>query len=90
MTESDRGRAAGEGWLEQRGAKSMGEIKTDEALLTALRRAAARGPSPREIQEQRISFIAGMVSEKSGVTRARIQEVLAKEDGGSRKKKAAA
>jgi hypothetical protein len=59
----------------------MTELKTNESLLAALRRASTRTPTAEEVEKQRISFIMGSVKKSSGVTRARIQEVLAQQEG---------
>jgi hypothetical protein len=59
----------------------MTDLKTSESLLSALRRAATRTPSAEEIEQQRVSFIMGSLSERSSVTRARVQEVLAQQEG---------
>jgi hypothetical protein len=58
----------------------MTDLKTSESLLSALRRAATT-PSAEEIEQQRVSFIMGSLSERSSVTRARVQEVLAQQEG---------
>jgi hypothetical protein len=61
-------------------------LKTPDSLLTALQKAASRPLSAEEIEEQRISFIMGSLSETSSVTRARVQEVLAQQEGKRRHK----
>jgi hypothetical protein len=59
----------------------MTELRTGEALLSALRTASTRGPSAKELHEQRVSFIMGSVKESSSLTRARVERVLAKQEG---------
>ena len=63
----------------------MTELKTDANLLRALQRASTRKPTAEELRQQRVSFIMGLLKENSGVTRSRIQEVLAKQDGTDRR-----
>lgn len=62
----------------------MRELKTRTALLAALQRASTRELSERELHNQRVSFIMGSIKEKSGITRSRVEEVLAKQDGRKR------
>jgi hypothetical protein len=59
----------------------MTELRTRESLLSALKLAASRRPTAEELQKQRISFIMGSINDKSTVTRARISEVLAAQEG---------
>jgi hypothetical protein len=59
----------------------MVELKTRESLLSALKRAATRPLTAEEVEKQRVSFIVGSLKESSGVTRARIREVLAQQEG---------
>ena len=40
-----------------------------------------RGHDPTELQRQRVSYILGILKDDSGITRARIEEVLAKQEG---------
>jgi hypothetical protein len=55
--------------------------KTSEALVKALQNATARSLGPEEIEQQRVSFIMGSLSSNSNVTRARVEEVLAEQEG---------
>jgi hypothetical protein len=57
------------------------ELKTKESLLSALRQAAAQTPTPEELHRQRVSFIMGALKHTSDVTRARVEEVLAQQEG---------
>lgn len=57
------------------------ELKSDAALLEALRRAASRKLTQGELQRQKVSFILGSVKETSGITRERIERELAQQDG---------
>jgi hypothetical protein len=56
-------------------------LKTNEALLKALRKAAVCKMSADELREQRISFIMGSLSPDSGVTRDKILQVLERQHG---------
>lgn len=59
----------------------MTEVKTKPALLEALRVAAATQQTADEIQKQRVSFIIGMLKDDSTVSRAKVSEVLAAQEG---------
>lgn len=60
----------------------MSELKTNPALLDALRKAAGRKPTASEQREQRVSYIYGSINEKSGLTKDRIREVLKQQEEG--------
>jgi hypothetical protein len=62
----------------------MTDLKTQEALLGALREASARAVTPEELHAQRVSFIMGSVKAESGITREQVQRVLAKQEGSQR------
>lgn len=59
----------------------MPELKTDRSLLAALKKAEGHKLTPREIERQRVSFIMGSIKMTSGVTRERVQEVVAQQIG---------
>lgn len=59
----------------------MTNLQTDAKLLRALEWAANVGSSADELREQRVSFIVGAMKASSTVTRAQIQEALAKHEG---------
>lgn len=59
----------------------MSMLKTDERLLNALHAASQWKATPGELRAQRVSFIIGALKEESGVTRSRIDEVLAEQEG---------
>ncbi len=59
----------------------MADLRTNEALLRALKIASATPLTPEELHRQRVSFIMGIVKGDSGITRARVEEVLAKQEG---------
>ena len=59
----------------------MTELKTKPSLLTALESAAKHAHTADELHTQRISFVMASVSEKGGVTRSRVEEVLAQQEG---------
>ena len=56
-------------------------LHTDSALLRALQDASKRRTSEEELRQQRVSFIMGTLKDTSGVTRSRIQDVLAQQEG---------
>ena len=62
----------------------MPNLHTDERLLQALADSARRNPSPQELHSQRVSYIMGIVSEESGITRAEVEKAL--EERNQRKK----
>lgn len=59
----------------------MDDLKTDSQLLTALEAASKRRTSMEELKHQRVSFIMGILKDNSGVTKSRIQNVLAQQEG---------
>ena len=59
----------------------MAELKTNEALLRALKVASTRKPTAEELHRQRVSYIMGTLKETSGVTRDRVERVLAEQEG---------
>ena len=59
----------------------MTELKTSESLLSALRKSATHKPTAKELEEQRVSFIMGSLNRSSEITRARVQQVLAQQEG---------
>ena len=59
----------------------MTNLRTDEKLLHALRASSTREMTPEELHKQQVSFIMGSIDEKSGVTRAQVEQVLAKQEG---------
>jgi hypothetical protein len=62
----------------------MTELKTNEALLKALRNSATRVPTAEELEKQRVSFVMGSLGRKSTATRSQVQEMLAKQEGKKR------
>ena len=59
----------------------MTDLKTRESLLEALRNASQHAITEDELRKQRVSFIMGSISEGSGMTRARVEELLDKQEG---------
>lgn len=59
----------------------MHQLKTDGALLIALRKATTRDLSAQELYDQRVSFVMGSLKESSTVTRAKVEQVLAEQGG---------
>ncbi|AUQ93878.1 hypothetical protein PhaeoP66_04653 (plasmid) [Phaeobacter inhibens] len=58
----------------------MVELHSDPALLSALRKAAALGVPAEQARKQKVSYILGAVSDKSNITKERIQEVLSESE----------
>lgn len=56
-------------------------MKSNAKLLQKLKQASEKKQTPQEIREQRVSFIYGSIDNKKGVTRSRIQEILAEQEG---------
>jgi len=59
----------------------MTDLKTNPALLKALKEASTVAPSAEEISKQRVSFIMGVLKGTSDVSRDRVKEVLAEQEG---------
>jgi hypothetical protein len=59
----------------------MNEIKTDERLLRAVRNAAKHKQTPEESHRQRVSYIIGALGRRSGITKEKIEQILARQDG---------
>lgn len=59
----------------------MTNIRTEAGLLERLKIASSRRLTLDEIERQRVSFIMGMVGNKSGVTREKVRAVLDKQEG---------
>jgi hypothetical protein len=55
---------------------NMMDLKMSEQLRTALQRAASRKLTASEMLEQRVSFVYGSISSKSGVTKERVKQVI--------------
>lgn len=54
----------------------MVELHSDPALLTALKAAATVRIPADQVHKQKVSYILGAVSDKSNITKERIEEVL--------------
>ena len=63
------------------GSKAMTELKTRSDVLDALQKATTRDMSESEMHAQRVSFIMASLSKNSNITRHRVEEVLAQQDG---------
>ena len=59
----------------------MTDLRTDEALLRALERAASQTPTIKQIDKQRISFVMGALPNDNGMTREQVQSVLERQEG---------
>jgi hypothetical protein len=57
------------------------QLKTNPALLRAIKQAATRTSTEKELRAQRISFVYGSLSASSSVTRAQVQVVIDKQEG---------
>ena len=57
------------------------QIKTNEKVVNALKAAAGRKMTAEELREQKASFIYGMLSADSGVTKAQIKEFVKEHEG---------
>lgn len=66
----------------EQGETIMVQLKTSEALLQALSVAAKRKQTPEQAHRQRVSFIMGALGQKSGVTKEKVERVLAQEGKG--------
>ena len=60
----------------------MVDIHTKPSLLRALESAARRKPTVDEVKKQRVSFVMSAVKENRELTKARIEEILAEQEGG--------
>ncbi len=56
-------------------------LKTNGALLEALKNAASKKTSAQDVLEQRVSFVYGSISSTSNVTREHVRQVIAKQEG---------
>ena len=59
----------------------MTELRTSEALLRALEKAATRTPSFTQMDKQRLSFVMGALPEDNKMTREQVQSVLERQEG---------
>jgi hypothetical protein len=57
------------------------KLKTQASLLDALHKASTQTTTAEELQKQRVSFIMGSLKHNSSVTRARVEDVLAEQEG---------
>jgi hypothetical protein len=56
-------------------------LKTKESTLNALRRASRHPLTASEVEKQRVSFVMGSLRSESPMTRAKVQEILAEQEG---------
>lgn len=54
----------------------MFEIKTDENLLEALRKAAKNGVSAEEYRRQELSFVMSSLSERNSMTEEEVRKII--------------
>ena len=59
----------------------MTKLQTHRTLLQALEAASSRHLTADELHKQRVSYIMGILKETSGVTRERVENVLAEQEG---------
>jgi len=59
----------------------MTELKTQQSLLDALKKAAQRPMNADELHRQRVSFIMGSLDVDSTITREDVEEILARHEG---------
>jgi hypothetical protein len=59
----------------------MPELKTDQALLTALQNASSREPGHEQLERQRLSFVMGTLPEENDMTRDQVLDVLERQEG---------
>ena len=57
------------------------QLKTDEALLEKIKKAADIKQNAEQILEQRVSFIFGSMDKDSTITRDRIRKALLEQGG---------
>jgi hypothetical protein len=57
------------------------DLKTNAALLEALKRASVRGPTADEVAKQRLSFVMGSLKTTNEITRAEVQQILNQQEG---------
>ena len=62
----------------------MTELKTDKALLAALKQSATLSPPTEQVERQRLSFVMGALPMGSDMTREDVREVLKRQKGAVR------
>lgn len=60
---------------------SLLSLKTSPALLEALKNAATKPMTARDLMEQRVSFVYGSIDAASGVTRERVRQLILEQEG---------
>ena len=60
-------------------------LKTDERLLNVVKKAAQKKMSAAELLEQRVSFVYSSMSDKSGVTKEHVRQVILQQGGAAAK-----
>ena len=59
----------------------ISNLKTSSELLRKIKEAANKPMTSAEIKEQRVSFIVGSIDPDNGVSRERVKEILAEQEG---------
>lgn len=55
-------------------------LRSDQRVLDSLRAAAQQRQTPAEVFEQRVSFVYSAMSEKSGVSREKVRQLVRAHD----------
>ena len=59
---------------------SVLSLRSDQRVLDSLRAAAQQRQTPAEVFEQRVSFVYSAMSEKSGVSREQVRQLVRAHD----------
>ncbi len=59
----------------------MTKLKTDQRLLDALKSASTATPTRAQMEQQRISFVMGVLPENNAMTREEVRGVLDRQEG---------
>lgn len=64
-------------------ADAVLSLRGDEHILDTLRAAAQHKQTPAEVFEQRVSFVYSAMSERSGVSREQVRQLVSAHDSGA-------
>lgn len=64
-------------------ADAVLSLRGDQKVLDSLRAAAKRKQTPAELFDQRVSFVYSAMSEKSGVSREQVRQMVSAHDAGA-------
>ena len=59
----------------------MPELRTNESLLSALKKATSPSPSQSQVEKQRLSFVMGALPTDNNMTREQVQQILDQQRG---------